>query len=1215
MRLLLYAREPHDAHQSQKLRVVAALHSQLNIEDDPYVKRLKSSRQGHTEQLRKALTSRKTYCQEQIKSLASMAANVQAELGSWAADYYLSLCVQKLTIRRTEGPVDIEDGLEIEEKRYLKAALQGIHDSPTVSTTVPANYELTSKVHRLLECLVEVLEPGFAGLIFVKTRASVYLLAHLLSVYPTLAGRISVGTFVGTSNNSKRKSKLGEVASSDQTETLDDLRSGKKNLIITTSILEEGIDVSACNVVICFEAPPNLKSFIQRRGRARKSRSKYIIMLEEGSMAALTTWEDLEQQMKQMYMDEMRELKHIEEEEAEEEESKTFHVKTTGARITSHEAPQHLHHFCSTLPATQYADLRPIFNFEGDRHMEGIYGTVSLPACVDSSVREFRSKTGWRTEKAARRDVAFEAYVALYEAGLVNDNLLPLKGYDAAAAEAYAEVAKRPAMVSVHSQLNPFTMVSWQLDAKIWKYRININSSMTSVVPMIMLSPCSLPPIPQFTMYLDSDVILEVKIAHLETVPYDAQYIIAAKSITKLILSAIYGYRMDESKSDFLFLFIPALEGTAALQLWLLEMTGTLSANDIGHHQPGCHEVGLVRDTSQNGLRYVFHGTEYRKASSIEPSDGMVLDQCSDSNDVLHLEVSKLPKRADFLHPISTDSQRDHTKPPRSYLVAENCEIDRLSFSYSQFALFIPSIIHHLELAFVTDRLCKTILEPVSFHRRDLVTTAISASAAREASNWQRIELMGDTTLKLLTSLNLMADHLNWHEGYLSSKKDHIVSNGRLAVAAQTTGLDEFILTKPFTGHKWHPLYVSGPPMEAVPESRDLSTKSLADVVEALIGAAFLDGGLSKALACLSNFLPEINWQSLDECHKRLTEATSPNTCVTFPAEFTRLETLISHTFTTRSLLFSALTHPSHFATGANSSPSYDRLEYLGDAVLDFIVTTRIFHRTPSLPTGTMHLIRTALVNANFLAFFCLDHSVSISRNEVVEDSTGTFSSIETTSPLAIWQFMRHSRSAELAAAQQRCVARFKTLRPLILEAFAQGTSYPWTLLVKLDADKFFSDLVESIIGAIYVDTSGSLEACEGFLRNVGILEYLERVLKEGLHMTHPKEELGVIAGNDKIKYEVWVVEADDEGGRGGVEERGYACRLWVGEREACVLGGGRTRIEIETLAAEEAIRVLKAPTVVNGTGLIGQDMEGVECGSGRTLEDNGHGDKDYKRH
>ena len=48
-----------------------------------------------------------------------------------------------------------------------------------------------------------------------------------------------------------------------------------------------------------------------------------------------------------------------------------------------------------------------------------------------------------------------------------------------------------------------------------------------------------------------------------------------------------------------------------------------------------------------------------------------------------------------------------------------------------------------------------------------------------------------------------MADHQMWHEGYLSRAKDHIISNGRLAMAAQETALDKYILIKSFIGKKW----------------------------------------------------------------------------------------------------------------------------------------------------------------------------------------------------------------------------------------------------------------------------------------------------------------------------------------------------------------------------------------------------------------------------
>ncbi|KAK5201922.1 Dicer-like protein 2, partial [Exophiala xenobiotica] len=62
-------------------------------------------------------------------------------------------------------------------------------------------------------------------------------------------------------------------------EALTDLRAKAKNLIIETDVLEEGIDVTACNLVVCFDVPSNLKPFLQRRGRARQEQSTFAILL------------------------------------------------------------------------------------------------------------------------------------------------------------------------------------------------------------------------------------------------------------------------------------------------------------------------------------------------------------------------------------------------------------------------------------------------------------------------------------------------------------------------------------------------------------------------------------------------------------------------------------------------------------------------------------------------------------------------------------------------------------------------------------------------------------------------------------------------------------------------------------------------------------------------------------------------------------------------
>lgn len=62
------------------------------------------------------------------------------------------------------------------------------------------------------------------------------------------------------------------------TETLQDFRDGTINLIISTDALDEGIDVALCNTIICFDRPDNLRSYIQKRGRARQKRSTFIMM-------------------------------------------------------------------------------------------------------------------------------------------------------------------------------------------------------------------------------------------------------------------------------------------------------------------------------------------------------------------------------------------------------------------------------------------------------------------------------------------------------------------------------------------------------------------------------------------------------------------------------------------------------------------------------------------------------------------------------------------------------------------------------------------------------------------------------------------------------------------------------------------------------------------------------------------------------------------------
>lgn len=192
---------------------------------------------------------------------------------------------------------------------------------------------------------------SFSGLIFVRTRADVAVLSQLLSFH---SPAFAVSTFVGASSFSGRKNTIGELADiKNQKDTLDDLRYGRKNLIVTTNALEEGIDVSRCSVVICFDKPPNLKSFIQRRGRARKSNSKYVLMFENGPESGVVySWTALEAEMRKLYEDDLRQVQELQKLEAlenEDSEERTLTVNSTGyvtihSSVLAYSITIHSHH-------------------------------------------------------------------------------------------------------------------------------------------------------------------------------------------------------------------------------------------------------------------------------------------------------------------------------------------------------------------------------------------------------------------------------------------------------------------------------------------------------------------------------------------------------------------------------------------------------------------------------------------------------------------------------------------------------------------------------------------------------------------------------------------------------------------------------------------------------------------------------------------------------
>src|SRR3984957_20302575 len=75
----------------------------------------------------------------------------------------------------------------------------------------------------------------------------------------------------------------------------------------------------------------------------------------------------------------------------------------------------------------------------------------------------------------------------------------------------------------------------------------------------------------------------------------------------------------------------------------------------------------------------------------------------------------------------------------------------------------------------------------------------------------------------------------------------------------------------------------------------------------------------------------------------------------------------LGHSFADGDLLRQALTHASFGHEKRQRLPDNQRLEFLGDAVLQLSVTSELYRRFPELPEGQLTILRARLVNRHHL--------------------------------------------------------------------------------------------------------------------------------------------------------------------------------------------------------------------------------------------------------
>ena len=132
------------------------------------------------------------------------------------------------------------------------------------------------------------------------------------------------------------------------------------------------------------------------------------------------------------------------------------------------------------------------------------------------------------------------------------------------------------------------------------------------------------------------------------------------------------------------------------------------------------------------------------------------------------------------------------------------------------------------------------------FANRELLSRALThKSRVRDGTpepghtDNEQLEFLGDSILGFFVTDALVTEHPEWAEGRLSRVKAYLVSAVHLYDVAQTLGLGDYLLLG------------RGEEMSGGREKRAL----LADAVEALIAALYLDGGMDTARAFVRRYI------------------------------------------------------------------------------------------------------------------------------------------------------------------------------------------------------------------------------------------------------------------------------------------------------------------------------------------------------------------------
>ncbi|KAI9732109.1 MAG: Dicer-like protein 1 [Cirrosporium novae-zelandiae] len=438
--------------------------------------------------------------------------------------------------------------------------------------------------------------------------------------------------------------------------------------------------------------------------------------------------------------------------------------------------------------------------------------------------------------------------------------------------------------------------------------------------------------------------------------------------------------------------------------------------------------------------------------------------QCNPNQPVFKAEIATL--RYNLLDEMT---EADKTICRTAHLCPQPLKFSALPIEVASMSLVFPAIIHRLESYLIALEACQMLeLEATPTLALEAMTKDSDNTEEHQTEqihfqrgmgkNYERLEFIGDCFLKMATSITIYCILPEKKEFDYHVRRMLMLCNKNLFNNALEYNLQEYIRSKAFDRRSWYP---DGIKLIAGRGAREggktditaqrvtkhhLGDKTIADVCEAIIGASLLshtgsdgfnfDMAVKAVTALVKN--PDHVADAWDDYYKlynapryQLEKATAVQLDMA-----KQVEREHAYKFQFPRLLRSAFTHPTHPFV-YEKIPDYQRLEFLGDALLDMACVNFLFFKYPDRDPQWLTEHKMAMVSNMFLG--ALSVRLGFHRHM-----------LHNSSPLA---FQITQYVAELGEAERE----------------ANGRVDYWTLA--REAPKCLPDLVEAYIGAMFVDS------------------------------------------------------------------------------------------------------------------------------------------------